>query len=219
MYGSNTIAERASLLAGPSGRAEASKSQQGDIAERVEAIRALGTDAAKPGLIFVTGQLPYILAAVRRAGGRQDQDQHDRRNPSQHYGRSCRRGNGPVEQPHSEGGGFEPCDEFLATVLEPRRKHQRRADRIGRLVPCKPTLDGPGHLEQRPARRTNIAGLELVAVLLIGDIGEAETFDMGLELQLVLFITGIERQMMDRATGQRPGALRASRLVQHLDHA
>ncbi len=77
---------------------------------------------------------------------------------------------------------FEAGDHLRPAVLEPGREDQRLAGLAFRLVDRlsrAPTR--PGDLEQRAARRADIAGLEVVAVLLVRHVGETHAFQMRLE--------------------------------------
>ena len=87
-----------------------------------------------------------------------------------------------------------------------------------RVRPWPSLRDRPGDLEQRAAGRADIHRLEVVAVLLLGNVGEAHAFELGLQLDLVFLGAGVERHVVDRAARQHPGALRAGPVVQHLDH-
>src|SRR5690606_30279744 len=61
------------------------------------------------------------------------------------------------------------------------------------------------------------AGLEVVSVLLLGNVCKTKAFDMGAKLELAFLIAGIERQMVDRATREGPGSLRALTVSDHLN--
>src|SRR5580704_13049407 len=116
-----------------------------------------------------------------------------------------------------EFGLLEAGPQFVLTVLEPGRENQRLANRVGRLVAGPALRRGPGDLEQRAAGRADIARLEVVAIFLLGNVGEAQALNVRAQLQLVVFVARIEGDVVDRAAGQRPGALPAVAVDDHLD--
>lgn len=101
--------------------------------------------------------------------------------------------------PGSEVRGFEAGDQLLAAILEPWREDQSGADGVCWLVQRPSSFNRPRDLEECATWRADIAGLEVVPILLVGNVGEAEAFDMRLQLQLVLLVDRVEGEVMDGA--------------------
>src|SRR6185437_11144395 len=61
-------------------------------------------------------------------------------------------------------------------------------------------------LEQRPARRTHVHRIEVAAVLHLRDVGEAEAFEMELDLALHVMVLHLERAVVRNALPVHPAS-------------
>src|SRR5690554_7690134 len=112
---------------------------------------------------------------------------------------------------------FEALAQFGLAVLEPGRENQGLADLARRLIRGPALRRGPGQFEQGAAGRPHIAGFEVIAVLLLRNVGKTESLDMSTQLELGFLVAHIEREMVDGAARQGPGALAALAVGDHLD--
>ena len=109
--------------------------------------------------------------------------------------------------------------DLAAPVLPVRRDAHVGAELLLGLVDEEALLRVGGELEQRAARRAEVDGVEVAAVLDVGDVGVAEADDPVLDRGLRLGGVDVEGVVVDRALAERPRPLREVGLLDELDLA